>query len=398
MGTAGRERIRTQLPSDRDYYEVLGVEKDSSKDEVRSAFRSLAMKYHPDRNPGDREAEEKFKETAEAYEVLSDDGKRARYDRFGKAGLGARPHFASFEDIFSAFGDIFSGGVFGDIFGGMGGGRAGGTSLRCRIDITFEEAAKGTTKTIRLRRAEPCGECRGTGARDGTAFLACPTCRGAGIVTQSTGFFTMRTTCPGCGGVGKVISEKCPACGGAGRSPEKVEVTVDVPAGIEDGTRIRLAGEGEADLPGGPRGDLYCHVRVEPHRFFHREGDHLACEAPITYAQAALGAEIMVPTLNGTAKVRVPRGTQSGAVFRLRGQGVPNVHTGRAGDLLVMVVIEVPKKLTARQEEILRELAGVEETAVSPKRKGFLEWLKEQFMPEDEEKDEKKSKARKRNG
>ena len=373
------------MPTDRDYYEILGVSKDSSTDEIRKRFRKLAMEYHPDRNPGDTEAEEKFKEAAEAYDVLSDDDKRARYDRFGKAGLGARPQFSNFQDIFSHFGDIFGGDIFGDIFGGGRGARAGGTSLSCQIDVSFAEAAKGSTTTIRLNRSEPCEHCRGTGAKDGTEFRSCPTCRGAGSVTQSTGFFTMRTACPSCRGQGRVIKEKCSTCRGTGRVAEKVEVKVDVPAGIEDGTRIRLSGEGESDLPGGPRGDLYCRVSVEPHKFFQREGDHLVCEVPITYAQAALGAEVRVPTLDGAAKVTIPHGTQSGTVFRLRGQGMPNVHTGRAGDLLAVVVIEVPKKLTEKEDELLRELAEVERTAVSPKRRGFLEWLKEQFLPEDED-------------
>jgi molecular chaperone DnaJ len=395
------------VPSDSDYYEILGVERGASKDEIRKHFRKLALKHHPDRNPGDKDAE-KFKEAAEAYEVLSDDEKRARYDRFGKAGLGAQvPHFASFEDIFSAFGDIFAGGLFGDIFGGMGRARAGGVSLRCRIDVSFEEAAKGTSKKIRLTRSEPCKACRGTGAKEGTAFRACQSCGGTGSLTRSTGFFTMQTVCGRCGGAGRVVEESCRVCGGEGRAAERTEVAVDVPAGIEDGTRIRIPGRGEADVPGGPRGDLYCHVRVEPHEFFHREGDHLVCEVPITYTQAALGAEIRVPTLNGTAKVKVPRGTQSGAVFRLRGQGVRNIHTGRTGDLLVQALIEVPKKLTEGQEGLLRELARIEETVVSPLRKGFLDWLdwlKEQFAPGDEkdetsEKDEEgKKEKRKRKG
>jgi molecular chaperone DnaJ len=389
------------LPTDRDYYEILGVSKDSSTDESRKRFRKLAMEYHPDRNPGDEEAEEKFKEAAEAYDVLSNDDKRARYDRFGKAGLGAMPQFSNFQDIFSHFGDIFGGdvfggGIFGDIFGGGGGSRAGGTSLRCQIDISFEEAARGTTKTIRLKRAEPCERCRGTGAKDGTEFRSCPTCRGTGSVTQSTGFFTMRTGCPSCRGQGRVIKEKCSTCRGSGRVAEKVEVKVDVPAGIEDGTRIRLAGQGEPDLPGGPRGDLYCRVSVEPHKFFQREGDHLVCEVPITYAQAALGAEVRVPTLDGTAKVTIPHGTQSGTVFRLRAQGMPNVRTGRAGDLLAVVAIEVPKKLTEKEEELLRKLAEVERTAVSPKRRGFLDWLKEQFLPEDEDESKDGKGARKK--
>jgi molecular chaperone DnaJ len=377
------------VANDRDYYEMLGVEKDVSRDDVRKAFRKLAMKYHPDRNPGDREAELRFKEAAEAYEVLSDDEKRARYDRYGKEGVRGQVHdFSNFQDIFSAFGDIFSGGgIFGDLFGGMGGGgRApGGVSLRCAVKVTFEEAAAGVSKSIRLKRAEPCDACRGTGAKDGTEIETCPQCNGAGNVLRSAGFFAMRSPCRHCGGRGSVIKTPCPECWGEGRVEKKTKVEVEVPAGIEDGTRIRMRGQGEVAVPDGPRGDLYCHVHVEPHEFFMRDGDHLVCEVPITYSQAALGAEIEVPTLGGTVKLNIPRGTQSGEFFRLRGKGLPNVRSGRKGDLIAQAVIEVPKMLGERQEELLRKLAKAEETEVSPRRKGFLEWLKSQFAKEPEE-------------
>jgi len=368
------------VATDRDYYEVLGVEKSASRDDIRKAFRKLAMKYHPDRNPGDKDAEAKFKEAAEAYDVIGDDQKRAQYDRFGKAGMaGGARGFSNFEDIFSAFGDIFGDGLFGDLFGRRGGGRSEGISLRCGLDLTFEEAAKGVKKKIRLRRGEPCADCRGTGAKDGTAFDTCPQCQGAGSVMRSAGFFAMRSTCGRCGGVGKTIKEKCATCSGEGRVENSTEIEVDVPAGIEDGTRIRLGGEGEAETPGGARGDLFCHVSVAPHSFFARHGDDLVCEIPITYSQAALGTQVDIPTLDGSAKVKVPKGTQSGDILRVRGQGIPNVRTGRPGDLLVRVFIEVPRKLTQKQEELLRKLAEVEDKAVSPKRKGFLEWIKEQF-------------------
>ena len=374
------------MAGDRDYYEVLGVARDASRDGVRKAFRKLAMKYHPDRNQGNEEAEHKFKEAAEAYEVLSDDETRARYDRFGKAGVkGSVRDFAGFEDIFSAFGDIFGGSIFGDLFGGGAGRAAGGVSLRCDIRVTFEEAARGATKVIRLRRAEPCAECRGTGAKGGTALAACPQCGGSGSVTRSAGFFAMRIACGRCGGSGRIIRTPCRACGGEGKVEDRSEVEVGIPPGIENGTRIRLAGGGEVDVPGGPRGDLYCHVHVEPHPFFVRDGDDLLCELPLSYTQAALGAEVDLPTLDGTAKVKVPRGTQTGDVFRLRGQGVPNVRTGRTGDILARTFIEVPKKLSPRQEELLRELAGTEDADVTPRRKGFLEWLKSQFAAEGKE-------------
>ncbi len=356
------------MPADRDYYDVLGVERGVSREEIRSAFRKLAMEHHPDRKPGDREAERSFKEAAEAYEVLGDEEKRAAYDRFGKAGLGGRVRgFASYEDIFSAFGDLF----------GVGGGGAQGTSLRCEMSIKFEEAARGTTQTIRLRRSKPCRACRGTGARNGTALATCPSCGGSGRVLRSAGFFQMSATCGRCHGAGRIVKEFCRECGGEGRVEESGEVEVRIPPGIEDGTRIRMAGEGEVDAPGGVPGDLYCHVRVEPHEFFRRQGDHLICDVPITYAQAALGAEVEVPTLDGTARVKVPRGTQSGDVFRLRRQGIPNIRTGRPGDMLVQAIIEVPRKLSAGQEELLRELAELDQVAVSPRRRGFLKWLKE---------------------
>jgi molecular chaperone DnaJ len=366
------------MPTSSDYYEVLGVERGASKDEIRSAFRKLALKYHPDRNPGDKEAESRFKEAAEAYEVLGDDGKRSQYDRFGRAGLGGQVReFTDLGDIFSTFGDILGGGLFGGMFGG--GGPGGGTSLRCEIDVGFEEAARGTTRKLRLRRSRPCAACRGTGAKGGRALSTCPACGGAGRVLRSAGFFSMAATCSRCRGAGRVVKEVCPECEGRGRTERLDGVEVRVPAGIEDGTRIRIAGEGEVDEPGGAPGDLYCHVTVEPHRFFRREGDHLVCEVPISYPEAALGGEVEVPTLDGTAKVKIPRGTQPGDVFSLRGQGIPNVHTGRPGDLLVQAVVEVPKKLTKRHEELLRELAEIEKVSVPPRRKGFVEWLRDRF-------------------
>jgi len=368
------------VATERDYYEVLGLPRGATREEVRAAFRKLAMQHHPDRNPGNKEAEARFKEAAEAYEVLGDDDKRAAYDRFGKAGLGGRAHqFTSFDEIFSTFGDIFGGGGFFDGLFSTGGRSGGGVSLRCEIAVSFEEAARGSTKTIRLRRAKSCAACRGTGAKDGTALAPCASCGGTGRSVRSAGFFTMQTICGRCGGAGTVVREKCPTCEGEGARQESDEIEIRVPPGIEDGTRIRLAGEGEVDSPGGVPGDLYCHVHVEPHRFFTREGDDLACEVPITYSQATLGAEVEVPTLDGTVKVEISAGTQSGDVFRLRRKGIPNMRTGRPGDMLVRAVVEVPKKLTARQKEILRELAEIDQAAVSPKRKGFMEWLKEQF-------------------
>jgi molecular chaperone DnaJ len=261
------------------------------------------------------------------------------------------------------------------------------------VNVTFEEAAEGVTRKIRLRRAEPCEDCRGTGARDGTAVRTCAQCQGSGSVLRSTGFFAMRTACNRCGGAGSIVETPCPKCRGEGRVEKRAEVDVDIPPGIEDGTRIRLRGEGETGVPVGPRGDLYCHVHVEPHEFFVRDGDNLVCEVPITYSQAALGAKADVPTLKGTAKLKIPRGTQSGDLFRLRGLGLPNVRTGRLGDLIAQVMIEVPRKLSRRQEEILRDLAETEKTEVSPRRKGFLDWLKSQFAREAEDEGEGKGKG-----
>jgi molecular chaperone DnaJ len=339
------------------------------------------MQYHPDRNPCDKEAEARFKEAAEAYDVLGNDEKRGQYDRYGKAGVSGRPQgFSNYEDIFSAFGDIFSDGILGDLFGRRGGrGQSEGISLRCAITVSFEEAARGAKKKIRLKRGEPCGECRGTGAKGGTAFSTCAMCQGTGSVLRSAGFFAMRSTCGRCGGAGKIVDKPCPSCSGEGRIEKPVEIDVDVPAGIEDGTRIRLGGEGEAETAGGARGDLYCHVSVKPHAFFGRHGDDLVCEIPITYPQAALGTEVEIPLLDGAAVIKVPKGTQSGDILRLRNKGIPNVHTGKPGDLLAQVMIEVPKKLSKEHEKLLRELAQTEESAVSPKRKGFLDWIREQF-------------------
>lgn len=373
------------MATDRDYYEVLGVDRNASKEEIRRAFRRLALKYHPDRNPGDKEAEQKFKEAAEAYEVLGDDEKRARYDRYGKEGVSGRVRdFSTFDDIFSAFSDIFGEGFFGEFFGRMSRPEPEGVSLRCELDVTLEEVAEGTTKKLRITRNEPCMDCRGTGARGGTSFAVCSMCRGAGSIVRSVGFLTMRSVCGRCGGAGRVVKSSCQRCRGTGKVESEAEVSVDVPAGIEDGTRIRIPGEGEAETPGGPRGDLYCYVRVKPHQHFVREGDNIVCEVPITFPQAALGAELEMPTLRGRAKVVIPPGTQGGDIIRLRGEGLPNLRTGRKGDLLAKVVIEVPKRLTKRQEELLRELAAAEEAEVSPKRKGFLEWLRERLYGEGE--------------
>src|SRR4051794_25304528 len=298
----------------RDYYEVLGLQRDAPLDEIKKAYRKLALKNHPDKNPGDSEAERRFKEGAEAYEVLSDQAKRQRYDRYGHAGLeGAGVHdFRSAEDIMSAFGDIFGGGLFGDLFGQRQHGPRAGQDLLMKLEITLVEAARGATKTIDVRRQEFCGECRGTGARKGTSPTQCQYCGGRGQVVQSRGFFQVATTCPACGGDGVRITDPCPSCRGAGRVPAAGKLPVDVPPGVESGMWLQLRGQGEFGDMGAPRGNLRIQVMVKRHPFFERRRNDLYCQVPISFAQAALGAEVEVPTLEGPEHVQVPRGTQSG--------------------------------------------------------------------------------------
>ncbi len=376
----------------RDYYEVLELQKNAGADDLKRAYRKLAFKYHPDRNQGDAAAESRFKEAAEAYEVLSDPEKRRVYDQFGHAGLdgaGGGRGFSSFEDIFSAFGEIFGGGggggrsPFDDLFGfGRGGRRARverGASLKCDLTLELDEVARGVEKTIELKRAEICEECSGSGSKKGTSPIACPDCGGAGAIQVSQGFFAIRQTCPRCHGEGTFVQTPCEACKGAGKTPRRREITVRVPAGIADGTQLRVAGEGEPGKNGGPRGDLYCFVHQAPHPIFQRDGDDLVCEMPISYSQAALGAEVEVPTLKGKSHLKIPRGTQTHKVFRLKGLGLPNVYGHGRGELLVKVVIETPKKLSTRQEELLREFAETEELQVSPQRKSFLDKVRELF-------------------
>ncbi|MBA3684794.1 MAG: molecular chaperone DnaJ [Planctomycetes bacterium] len=368
----------------RDYYEVLGVEKGGSVDEIKKAYRKLAMKHHPDRNPGDKDAETKFKEAAEAYEVLSDEQKRQRYDQLGHAGVDGMGHagqgFHSMEDIFAAFGDVFGGGsIFDGLFagGGRGGGaRNQGASLKLGLEITFREAIFGCTKTIDLKRNEPCETCKGSGAKAGTKAVTCTVCAGHGIVRQGQGFFVVQTTCPQCHGSGKFIPEPCPTCRGAGASPKKVTIKVRIPAGVEDSSRLRVAGEGEGGRDGGPRGDLYVYISVKADPFFERHEDDVVCKIPVGYAQAALGAEIEVPTLDGSAKLRIPAGTQPNEVLRMRGQGVPGRGSAR-GDQLVVVQVTVPKRTTKRQEELLRELGTIEDA--SGEQKSFFDRLKSVF-------------------
>ena len=379
--------------SKRDYYEVLGVSRSATDVEIKSSYRKLAMKYHPDKNPGDKAAEEKFKEAAEAYAVLADTDKRHMYDRFGHAGLGGAatggfdPNvFTGFEDILGGLGDIFG---IGDIFGGGARRRAGpqrGSDLRYDLEISFEESANGTSTTIQIPRQETCETCHGSGAQPGTRATTCPQCHGRGQLRYQQGFFTVARTCGQCRGTGQVITTPCTACRGAGRVQKEKKITVKIPAGIATGQRLRITGEGEAGPGGGPHGDLYVVVHVQEHPFFQRDGNDLFCEIPLNFPTLALGGKIRIPTLEGHETFEVPEGTQSGSTFRLRGRGMPDV-TGRGhGDLLITVKVVTPKKLTRDQRKLLEELGEslpkekFEPTPVGDQEdKGILERVKDIF-------------------
>jgi molecular chaperone DnaJ len=375
----------------RDYYEVLGIARSADGSEIAAAYRKLAIKYHPDKNPGDDECVRLFKEAAEAYEVLSDADKRSRYDRFGHAGVdgpAGGAHFQDVNDIFQAFGDIFGDSVFGDLFGGGRGGRGGrrvrkGEDVRCDVTLDLIEAARGTTKSINFGRRRRCTDCSGSGARPGTKPEPCRYCGGHGQVIQSSGIFRVQTTCPSCHGSGTVIKTPCDHCDGRGQVMERITRDVTIPAGVDDQTRLRLTGEGDESPNGGPSGDCYCFISVKEHALFQRDGMNLICQMPITFSQAALGATVEVPTLDGPEDLKVPAGTQSGDVFKLRGRGMPDPRRRGTGDLLVQVHLDVPKSLTARQRELLRELAKEERVNVSPEQKSFFEKLREYFVPHD---------------
>ena len=367
----------------RDYYDVLGVDKKASADEIKRAYRRMAIKYHPDKNPGDKEAEAKFKECAEAYEVLSDTEKRQRYDQFGHEGLrGSGMHDFSrmnVEDIFSMFGfDDF----FGGIFGGRGrrsGRRSGptrGYDLETTVELTLHDIAKGAEKTIEFTRQDMCGECNGGGCARGSSPGQCPTCRGTGQVARGGGFFQMVSSCRQCGGTGQIITNPCKKCKGTGRVPKRRTVNIKIPPGVHEGQGIRVANEGEPGRSGGPRGDLYCYVRLKPHEFLHRDGNDLIAVVPISFTQAALGTTIDVPSLNGTRGLKIPPGTQYGSIFRIKGQGLPNMRTHQTGDQLVQIIIETPTKLNKQQQELLREFAKTENKRISPKTQSFFDKLK----------------------
>ncbi len=369
------------------YYKILNVERSASKLEIDRAYRKLAIKFHPDSNKHDDTAIERFKEATEAYEVLSDAEKRRRYDQYGHAGVDGVHQFNDVEDIFEAFGDLFGGGAFGDLFGSRGRGRGGrrvrrGSDIRCNVTLTLEEAARGVQKDISFRRRVRCQTCAGSGAEPGSQPVPCSTCGGHGQVIQSAGILRVQTACPSCKGAGQRIEHPCAACRGTGLQNDKAELTVTIPPGVDDGVRLRVQGEGEASPDGGPLGDCYVFINVRPHELFKRDGNHLILQLPISYCQAALGAEIDVPTLNGPEPLRIGPGTQNGDVFTIKGQGVISPQTGRTGDLLVQVFIEVPKKLNGEQERLLRELAEVDEQYVLPHRRSFLDKIRNFFDPD----------------
>ena len=371
--------------SKRDFYEVLGVGRDASEREIKKAYKRLAMKYHPDRNPGDKAAEASFKEVKEAYEILTDGDKKAAYDQFGHAGVD--PNRGGGHGGQGDFGDIF-GDVFGDIFGGgrRGGGQrqaARGSDLRYNLELSLEEAVRGLTKEIRIPTLASCDVCDGSGAKKGTSATTCGTCNGAGQVQMRQGFFAVQQACPTCHGRGKIIKDPCNKCHGEGRVEKSKTLSVKIPAGVDTGDRIRLSGEGEAGEFGAPPGDLYVQVSVREHAIFVRDGNNLYCEVPISFSKAALGGEIEVPTLDGKVSLKIPSETQTGRMFRLRGKGVKSVRSHAVGDLMCKVVMETPVNLNERQKELLREF---EETLTgqarkhSPKAEGFFDGVKKFFQ------------------
>jgi molecular chaperone DnaJ len=371
----------------RDYYEVLGVNRDASEEEVKKAYRKLAMKWHPDRNPDNPKAEERFKEAKEAYEILTDASKRQAYDQFGHAGVdpaaaGAGAAGAGFGG--AGFGDIFSD-IFGEIFGGARGGRSNvfrGADLRYNLEIALEQAAHGFETKIRIPTLSECETCHGSGAKPGTQPQTCATCRGAGQVRVSQGPFSIAQTCPRCHGSGKTVAHPCPACSGAGRIKHQKTLSVKIPAGVDEGDRVRLSGEGEAGVNGGPPGDLYVQVHLKPHPVFQRDHDDLHCEMPVSFTVAALGGEIEIPTLDGSARIKVPSETQSGKTFRLRGKGIKGVRSHLPGDLFCHVVVETPVNLTSRQRELLHEFESISQKDAArhnPRAKGWFDKVKEFF-------------------
>ena len=374
------------MANKRDYYEVLGVDKKATDEEIKRAYRKKAKECHPDLHPDDKDAVERFKELNEANEVLSDPDKRARYDQFGfedpMSGMGGNPFSGGFD--FGGMGGM--GDIFDQLFnGGMGSrmnrnqGPVAGNDLRYELRITFEEAAKGCEKSFEIYRNELCDTCKGSGAKPGSAPKTCPTCKGAGQIRTSSGWMTTVRTCPTCGGTGKVIEDKCSGCGGTGRVRRKRTVTVKVPAGIDNGQTIIMNGQGEPGLRGGPNGDLYITVGVKPHKLFKREGYNLLLDFPISFTQAALGADVEVPTLSGPVKYRIPEGTQPGTEFRIKGSGIQQLRGSGKGDLILNIKVEIPKRLNNKQKELLREFDGITTDKEYDGRKGFMDRVRELF-------------------
>jgi molecular chaperone DnaJ len=379
----------------RDYYEILGVAKNADEEEIKKAYRKLAMQYHPDRNAGDGEAEEKFKEAAEAYEVLHDPEKRQRYDRYGHAGLEGMnmPHFHDAQEVFSMFGDIL-----GELFGGGRFRGHGGRDIQVGIELDLVEAYRGTRKTVHITRAEHCTECSGSGSRPGSQPKVCRRCRGQGVLLQRMPFLPIQqqVLCPDCEGRGSVITDPCSACRGKGRVNQRRSLEVTIPPGIDSGNQLRVGGEGEAGEPGSPPGNLLCVFRVREHSLFRREGAHLICQVPITFSQAALGGDLELPSLDGAIPYKLKRGVQSGDLVRLSGRGMPTFLPGgrpggRPGDLIVQLLVETPRQLTKRQEELFRELAVLEQSEVSPQRKSFLDKVRDFFTASTEDSAERRA-------
>ncbi len=377
------------MSTKRDYYDVLGVPKDASFTVIKKSYRKLAIKYHPDKNPDDKKAEEKFKELGEAYEILSDEDKRAAYDRYGHAafengggGFGGGFHDAS--DIFSqVFGGAFGGG-FEDIFGGgrarrNPSGRQPGSDLRYDLEISLEEAAEGVEKELEIEKLEECTTCGSSGSKSGNGRKTCNTCGGHGVVTRQAGIFVQQSECPTCHGAGQTITDPCPKCHGEGRLEKKTRIKINIPAGVDDGTRLRSSGNGDAGLRGGQPGDLYVFLHIKRHEIFEREGENLYCEVPMPFATAALGGELEVPTLEGESSIKIPAGTQGGTTFRLKNRGIKDLRTGRKGDLHVEVHVEVPSKLNTEQKEKLKEFAESIGEHNNPMQESFIEKVKRFF-------------------
>lgn len=391
------------MATKRDYYDILGVSRTASEDEIKKAYRKLAVKYHPDKNPGDKTAEEKFKELGEGYEVLSNPDKKAAYDRFGHAAFtqgggasasgfgGGGGGGGGFHDPFDVFREVFGsqggggggsgifGSIFEDAFGGGGGERGRGSDLRYDMEISLEEAARGCEKEITVTKAETCDHCKGAGAEPGTKRHKCPTCGGRGQVAVSRGFFTVAQTCPRCQGAGETVDKVCVKCKGEGRQEKTSKLKVKIPAGVDTGARLRLTGHGEGGTQGAPAGDLHVVIRVKAHELFQRDGNDLHCEVPISFGKAALGGEIKVPTLEGAAMLKIPAGTQSGKAFRLRSKGVPDLRSRGLGDLIIKIYVEVPSKLSDLQMEKLQSFLDACNEDTNPQEKSFFQKAKEFF-------------------